>query len=77
MENSLSGHLKHRQEKNQIKEQEKTIKQLEERYERANKDYQQLSQLFGLENGQAEPSQKMKELLQQNDRNKQLRIAYF
>jgi SMC interacting uncharacterized protein involved in chromosome segregation len=28
IENSLSGHLKHREEKNQIKEQEKTIKQL-------------------------------------------------
>lgn len=28
IENSLSGHIKHREEKNQIKEQEKTIKQL-------------------------------------------------
>lgn len=32
IEHSLSGHIKHREEKNQIKEQEKTIKQLEERY---------------------------------------------
>lgn len=29
MEDSLSGHLKHREEKNQIKEQEKTIRHLE------------------------------------------------
>ena len=28
MEDSLSGHIKHREEKNQIKEQEKTIRQL-------------------------------------------------
>lgn len=31
IEHSLSGHIKHREEKNQIKEQEKTIRQLEER----------------------------------------------
>lgn len=52
MENSLTGNLRHKEEKNQIKEQEKTIKQLEERYEKACQNYGKISDLFGLgENG--------------------------
>lgn len=77
MEHSLSGHLKHREEKNQIKEQEKTIRQLEERLEKANQDHAMLNELFGLEGGSQNTSPKMEYLLQEHERNKQLKITYF
>jgi chromosome segregation ATPase len=51
IEHSLSGNLKHREEKNQIKEQEKTIRQLEERLEKANRDYEMLKELFDIQEG--------------------------
>ena len=76
IEDSLSGHLKHREEKNQIKEQEKTIRQLEEKLEKTNKDYKLLQNLFELKEGE-KSSEKMKKLLQDNERNKQLKIIYF
>ena len=44
----MTGHLKNKEEKNQIKEQEKTIRQLEERYQRVNREYVQLKEMFGL-----------------------------
>lgn len=77
MEHSLSGHLKHREEKNQIKEQEKTIRHLEERLEKANRDYAQLQELFDLQDGVEGTSKKMENLLQENERNKHLKITYF
>ena len=76
MENSLTGHLRHKEEKNQIKEQEKTIKQLEERYERACQDYTHACQLFDL-GSNGEPGPRMQALLEENERNKQLKITYF
>lgn len=76
IEHSLSGHIKHREEKNQIKEQEKTIRQLEDRLDKANRDYAMLQDLFDLKQGET-TSEKMQVLLQENQRNKQLKITYF
>lgn len=65
MEHSLTGNMKHRQEKNQIKEHEKTIKQLEERYEKANRDYAELKSLFDIQENK-KISEKMKKMLEEN-----------
>jgi hypothetical protein len=36
-----------------------------------------LSELFDLKNGEDEGSEKMKKLLEENERNKHLKITYF
>jgi chromosome segregation ATPase len=51
IEDSLSGHIKHREEKNQIKEQEKTIRHLEEKLDRVNKEHAALRELFEMPDG--------------------------
>lgn len=77
LENSLEGHIKNCEEKNIMLMQEKKTKQLEEKLKSLQDEYSALKELFQLEGLEFESSDRFKELLEENEKNKKLKIIYF